>query len=263
MRIHEFPKRDNDSLCGTLCLCADCSTLFCLHKRLSSSALASVCTENIQGTGPNYSKPNGITGDKREHAFQAILSTLSRNEMGFCMRNIVVSKHKASLCSTASSSENSRQTEDQLQRWKWGQGGFFSSSSSSLNQASPLAQLCKMREHDVKVLCFANVLPSWARLSDPRLFSRCLYGNTCGHEMTTCSSYTTLTTLYCFFNDPGLQSWSLLVCIWYAVLSPVRPPTSREFCDIQFSSLSRWKLDENSLMSILWKYIRWDVTLFN
>lgn len=78
------------------------------------------------GSGLNYSPANGITGDKREQAFQAILSTLSRNEMGFCMRNIVVRKHKASLCSTASSSENSRQTEDQLQRWKWGQGGFFS-----------------------------------------------------------------------------------------------------------------------------------------
>lgn len=46
------------------------------------------------------------------------------------MRNIVVSKHKAPLCSIASSLENWRQTEDQLQRWKWGQGGLLSSSSS-------------------------------------------------------------------------------------------------------------------------------------
>lgn len=68
------------------------------------------------GLGLNCSQSNAITADKKEHAFQAILSTLSRYEIRFCMRNIVVSKHKASLCSTASSSENLRQTEDQPQR---------------------------------------------------------------------------------------------------------------------------------------------------
>jgi len=77
------------------------------------------------GSDQTYSQLNGMTRDKNELAFQAVLSTLLTNLMGFCMKNMVVSKHKASLCSTASSSENSCQIEDQLQRWKWGQGGFF------------------------------------------------------------------------------------------------------------------------------------------
>lgn len=77
----------------------------------------------IKGSGLNYSQP--ISGDNREHAFQDIPSAMWRNETGRCMRNIVVSKHKATLCSTASSLEDSRQTEDQLQRWKRGQGVFF------------------------------------------------------------------------------------------------------------------------------------------
>lgn len=181
-RLETWPMRENSwgpqtqqwlSLWLFASLCWLFNTFF-LHKRLSSSALASICTENIPGTGLNYSRPNGITGDKREHAFQAILSTLSRNEMGFCMRNIVVSKHKASLCSTASSSENSRQTEDQLQRWKWGQGGFFSlllfpksgfSSGSSPLLSPPFlipnweqTQLCKMRETWCQSFVFCKCL---------------------------------------------------------------------------------------------------------
>lgn len=96
---------------------------FCLKIIIMSTGFTS--QRKYMGSGLNYSQPNGITADKRELAFQAILSTLSRNEMGFCLRNIVVSKHKATLCSTANSTENSRQTKDQLQRWKGGQGGFF------------------------------------------------------------------------------------------------------------------------------------------
>lgn len=154
VRIHNFAKHNNDFLYVFLNLYHDST----LSPRIQIIIISTGFTLHgkYMGSGLNYLQPNGITGDKREHTFQAILSTLSRNETGFCMRNIVVSKHKASLCSTASSSENSRQTEDQLQRWKWGQGGFFF--SSFLNQASSLAptpllipnweqtQLWKMRD---------------------------------------------------------------------------------------------------------------------
>lgn len=105
----------------------DCDKLF-LHYSCMKIVITSTgftLHGKYMRSGQNDSQSNGITGDKSEHAFQAILSTLSRNEMGFCMRNIVVRKHKASLCSTASSSENSGQTEDQLQRWKWGLKGVF------------------------------------------------------------------------------------------------------------------------------------------
>lgn len=121
MRIYN---EHNDLLCDFLNLYHNFITLY-PHFKIIIIRADFTSHGKYMGSGLNYLQPNGITGDKREHAFQAILSTLSRNEMGFCMRNIVVRKHKATLCSTASSSENSRQTEDQLQRWKRGQGGFF------------------------------------------------------------------------------------------------------------------------------------------
>lgn len=131
--------------------CPGMSPLFLLNNTPESPP-----KENIWGL--NYSEPNCITGDKSKHAFQAIFSTLQRTEIRFCLRNTVVSTHKASLCSTASPAENSRQTEDQVQRWKQGQGGFFSPPpapfsllSSPLPSPHPNLEVDKAPETDSSV----------------------------------------------------------------------------------------------------------------
>lgn len=126
-----------------------------LHTKLLHKDDISGCTDwTLDGKstelGHNCLQPADVSADKRWRAYQAILSRLPRNEIGLCVRNTVVSKHKAPLCFLASSLENWRQTEDQLQRWKWGQGGLLPlppppelpKPASSPLLSSPLSPTC-------------------------------------------------------------------------------------------------------------------------
>lgn len=173
---------------------------FILLSRLSSSELASLHKENVWGQA-SITRSLMVSVEIRENMPFKLFSQPSREmKWGFCMRNIVVSKHKATLCSTASSSENLRHTEDQLQRWKWGQGGFFllllpkikPLLCSSPLLSSPRPKLRAVRTLENEGCCCiikTNSWPSWVKLSEWRHFFRCLY-HICCNGWILCNRYT-------------------------------------------------------------------------